>query len=91
MGNTDCPENSDRRDIATLLGHTFIRSQHADVWVWSDGCVTKRMGKRDKRFAWWPDGGADVFLENNPKCRGYDSTAFQRIAPTTTGDRLDDQ
>lgn len=72
------PSETDRRHQAALLGHNHIEWQDADVWVWDDGWVTKRIGSR-RRFAWQPEGGAERFLEINPGCRGYDETAFRRI------------
>lgn len=58
-------DHTDRRKFgATLIAHSILKSQRAEVWVWSDGWVTKRMGKK-KRFAWRPERGAEGFAKDN--------------------------
>lgn len=78
MGTVIEPAKTDRRDVAELVAHKFIKRQNADVWVWSDGVVTKRIGKT-RRFSWRPEGGATEFLKNNKTVRGVGPDAFERI------------
>jgi hypothetical protein len=63
------PAQVDRRSEATLLAHSWIARQKANVWVWSDGWVTKQTGKRKRSFAWRPNCSVDDFIDGNRMSR----------------------